>query len=350
MKINFKKTVVSVEFFAPPDFKPEKRAIEYREDPLTGRKSRIDVERTKRVKQAYKDDDTVFRDVVKESEDHCFFCPQNIERSTPKFPSYIGEERIKVGETVLFPNLFPFAEFHAIGTITRGHFLHLDEFTPVMIQNNLKACLKYMKIVYTEKKARYPMYNWNYLPSSAASIIHPHIQLLIEREPSHALEDILNRSRAYYEENGSNYWEDLISQERDNNERFIYEDANIAIMTSFSPIGNKEVLFIFKNSSSLSDLDDKGIEDFSECLIKILKGYKDLRMNAFNLSSFSAPMGENLGYYLLNAKIISRPRFGRTYTNDAGFMERFQREWVIEDKPENMAIFLKSAFDLLELD
>jgi len=52
-------------------------------------------------------------------------------------------------------------------------------------------------------------------------------------------------------------------------------------------------------------------------------------------------MGQDLEYYSLNVKLISRPSPNIFYTCDAGFMERLHDEMVIETRPEKTAEELK---------
>ena len=59
------------------------------------------------------------------------------------FPSYlVPEGRIKLGETTVFPNLFPFAKYHAVATVTKEHFLNLDEFTLKQLSDTFHASVK----------------------------------------------------------------------------------------------------------------------------------------------------------------------------------------------------------------
>lgn len=101
---------------------------------------------------------------------------------------------------------------------------------------------------------------------------------------------------------------------------------------------------ILKDVGNLADLNEKQIQDFAACLVKILRCYKGMGVNSFNLVAFSAPVGENPDYYWLNARVISRPVFQPFYTSDAGFMERFYNVWVIETLPEDIARQVRPVF------
>lgn len=327
------------------NFKEDSQAIEYRKDPLTGVWCRINVRRAERVKQAQAEI-TDLEEIIAKTRQKCFFCPENLERATPLFPPHICEKgRIRRGQCYLFPNLFPFAKYHAIATMTAEHFLDLDRFGVEMIVNNLEAAREFIFLVHRDNPAaKYPMYNWNHLPPSAASIVHPHVQILVDQKPTPYVRELMEMGDRYYREKGRNYWRELVAEEENLGERYIGHQGSVTVLASYAPQGNREVLFIFE-SSNLMDLDQGQVHDFAVCLEKILRGYKRMGVSSFNLTTFSGPVKEKLDYYTLHAKIISRPIFQPYYTNDTGFLERFHYEAVIEAKPEDVAKGLKLLFE-----
>lgn len=318
-----------------------KDQIEYRFDPLTWEQCRINPARAKRVKQAEKGVD--LNGIISVSRERCVFCPEQIEVKTPKFPGYIAKEgRVKRGETIIFPNLNPFGENHAVGIITTEHFCQVDEFTAEALRDNLLASRDYILAVYANNNAaKFPIYVWNYMPPSAGSIIHPHVQIMVETEPIPELERLLEKSSAYFAESGNNYWQDLIDQEKKLGERYICGNNTLSVIANFAPRGFNEIQFIFNEISSLSDLDEKLIDDFVSCLIKVLRGYKQIGVGAFNLATYSGAINERLDYYRLMVKLISRPFPRGVYTNDTGPMERLYGVWVIDTLPEEVAKGMK---------
>jgi len=345
--MEFRKERSTAELLSPHRFGRETQIVEYREDPLTGSHSRINVARAGRRKQAQRGEVDLSQ-VIASTKGDCFFCPPNIEQRTPKFlPQICPQGRIERGECLIFPNLFPFAEYHAVGTLSREHFLDLDEFTPEMLLDNLMAAKEYIAAVYqVDEGARYPMWVWNHLPPSAASIIHPHVQILVDRVPAPQLRKLVEKSKGYFAQHGSNYWRDLIEQEKRLGHRYIGEQGSVTVVASYAPRGNAEVELILKDIGNLADLNEKQARDFAACIVKILRCYKGMGVNSFNLVTFSTPVGENPDYYWLNARIISRPVFQPFYTSDAGFMERFYDVWVIETLPEDIARQMRPVFAL----
>jgi galactose-1-phosphate uridylyltransferase len=92
------------------------------------------------------------------------------------------------------------------------------------------------------------------------------------------------------------------------------------------------------------DLRDQEIAGFADCVVKLLKGYKKMGVNSFNLSTFSGPPGDKVECYSLHAKLISRPVLQPFYRNDTGILERFHHEADIEVMPETFAESMRQSF------
>jgi UDPglucose--hexose-1-phosphate uridylyltransferase len=334
--VEFPKTVIARETRRPPGFEADVQHVEFREDPLTGRRSRLNARRAGRLKQ--RPPAPVPPEVIG-PRDGCPFCPENIEQAVTKFdPGFYPGGRIRRGECCLFPNMFPLASHHAAATLCAAHFLDLDEFTAKMVSDSLAAAREFLSLVHRhDADARYAMFHWNHLSPSAASVVHPHVQVLADLRPTSYQETLQSAGREYHRRTGRKFWLDLVDEERRIGERYIGENAAVAAVASFSPQGNREVQIVFKRAGSLADLDDDDMAGFADAVIRILAAYKKAGVNSFNLSTFSAPMGERLEYYALHAKLISRPVLQAFYRNDTGILERFHHESDIEVMPEAFA-------------
>ena len=150
-------------------------------------------------------------------------------------------------------------------------------------------------------------------------------------------ETLLEASRQYHSRTGRSFWKDLVDEERQRGQRYIGENGSVAALASFAPQGNREVQIIFKGTSNLMDLRDGEIGGFADCVVRLLKIYKGMGVNSFNISTFSGPMGSNAEYYSLHAKLILRPVLEPFYRNDTGILERFHREADIDVMPEAFA-------------
>src|SRR5512136_2270288 len=102
--------------------------LQYREEHLTGLRCRISPDRLKRqIDQALS---------IPSKPEGCPFCRDAVFSVTPTFPD---GGRIIRGESVTFPNLFPFGEGHIVTVITRDHAV--PDFTRQQIMDALLAQL-----------------------------------------------------------------------------------------------------------------------------------------------------------------------------------------------------------------
>jgi galactose-1-phosphate uridylyltransferase len=194
--------------------------------------------------------------------------------------------------------------------------------------------------------ARYPVWLWNHLPPSGASILHPHAQVSVERAPVPELEVVLHKSKKYLRENGVNFWQELIDTEKKAGERFIGENDSVSVIASFAPRGNREVQIISRRVSNLVDFDKRHTHDFADAIVRVLRGYKSMGMNSFNIVTYSGAIDDRLDYFRFSARIMSRPVFQPLYTNDAGSIERFYGISIIEAMPEQVASDMRKWFDV----
>jgi len=241
----------------------------------------------------------------------------------------------------------PFGQNHGVGVMSQAHFLNMVSFSETQLNDTLNACKQYFleatqlqgsSVVY-----KYPVLVWNYLPPSAGSIIHPHVQFLLEDAPLPMLKKFQKKTAKYALAKSSNYYVDLIAKEK-SGKRFVATVGSVEVLTSFAPRGMNEVQFIIPGVASFTDLDEKQIGDFSTALVKVLKGYFALGLGSFNLVSYSLAVGEKSKDYCLHFKLFSRPNPTGIYTNDTGPMERVYDSFVIDSIPENLAESLREAF------
>ena len=341
--IEFRSSTRQVKLLTPPSFVEDIQTVEYRQDPLTGALCRINARRAQRPKQAPALPEPT---EVMGKPGNCPFCPDNIEKATPRFPpDFSPKGHIQKGPCRLFPNLFPLAEHHAVAVLTETHFVPAAGFTVSDIMNSIAATLEYLALVYRQNpQAAYPLYVWNHLPPSAASIIHPHVQVLADRQPTTYQRRLLEAGREHRDRTGRNFWPELVEEEKKRGIRFIGGVGSVSALASYAPQGNREVLMVFLGASSLADLNDGQIADFAQVVVGLLHGYHGMGVSSFNLTTFSGPYGEALGYYNLNAKLIARPAFQSFYRNDTGVLERLHGEADIEMEPEEVAAQMRAFF------
>jgi len=322
--------------------------VEYRNDLLSGDQVRINPARAKRPKQA-QGDTTLFTTIINKSKENCVFCPERILEKVPQFNHVTLKGRIIKGDTIMFPNMNPFGQNHAVAVFAKDHFLETGSFSPLILHDCILAAVEYFHKMHQDiNTAKYPVFVWNYMPPSAGSIIHPHTQLLIEDQPVPALAKLIHASEEYHKKNGETYWNHLIHSEQALNERWIGTEGtgadSVHVFATFAPRGNNEVAFLFPAISSLGQLTPALASNFVSALTKILTGYKELGVASFNLVSFSAPL-EGTSHWALQFHIFSRPPPYGIYTADTGPMERVYDVWVIDTLPELLAQQLRPLFE-----
>jgi galactose-1-phosphate uridylyltransferase len=315
--------------------------FEIRKDPLTKETSRI-VPETGIEFQKTED----FSEMIKESKG-CFFCEENVESDTPKFKKEIVEDgRIKAGSVILFPNIFPYGRYSGVCAF-KEHFIPMNEFSAELIGDALTACKIFAENAYkNDKTAKYCTINWNFLPPAGSSILHPHIQPLIDSSVSNYHRLLLYNSKKYFSENGrSSYWRDIVDVEIERDERYIGKTGSVEWITPFAPRGHFEIIGI-TNSPDYISLSDEEIMDIATGISKILEFYDTEGRSSFNMSIYSGIFGntEDKEYFLTNIHIIARSNMQRYYMNDANYLRMLLNEPVVSTSPEEVCKRIQNLF------
>jgi galactose-1-phosphate uridylyltransferase len=182
------------------------------------------------------------------------------------------------------------------------------------------------------------------MPPAGASIVHPHLQILADRSPTHLQETVIERSEAYFRNHGTSYWDDLVETEEKLDDRLIHRGDSVTWLAAFAPQANNEVVAILHKFSSVTRIDEPALAELATGISAVLKGYSEAGVESLNMSLVSGPLDTTLEYYTLNLRMNSRPRLEQFYTNDCGFMERILTESVVESRPEEVAKRMRSYF------
>lgn len=288
--------------------------IEYRTEDLTGLRTRICPERLRRgISSSF---------VPDYSEEGCPFCPDLVNKVTPVFSDGL---RIYSGESVTFPNLYPFAAYHVVTAITREH--SVQRFSARQISDALAGQIRALR-----EQDGYVSINWNYLPSSGASLPHPHLQGLADRVPDTLPGRYLTACREYFSERKERYF-DIIRPYEEKYGRSL-PGTRLFWYVHPVPIGEREIRCILP-LTVVRDMDSIR-EDFSADLVSILGLYQDLGTSAFNMSIFFGK-DEDKDHFSAFCSVISRINPNPLSISDTAFMERLHLEPVILTLPEDLA-------------
>lgn len=294
--------------------------LQYRQEHYTGLRCKISPERVKRH---------IDQSIPPHADSSgCPFCPEHVLTVTPTFSD---KRRVIRGESITFPNLFPFAQWHTVTVITRQHMVL--EFSLRQISDALSAQIETL-----QRFDGYPSINWNFLPSAGASLIHPHMQALADRHPSPIAKRYLNANASYRKDHNESYWDGVKRQEYDS-ERYLFGDE-IFWYAHPVPLGEKEIRGILP-ISSIGDLENY-VDQFARDMLTVISLYRKLGTLAFNMSVFFEKTGEDHGFSAF-CTFISRINPNPQSTSDSAFMERLHLEPVILTLPEDLGKSFRNA-------
>lgn len=321
--------------------------LEIRRDPLTGRQSVFNPGLEDKAAFFFGQTDPVLIDrLARESEPRCFLCEERWKKTTPTYPEQmVPGGRVVVGETVLFPNLFPVAQVHAVIRVGSKHYVPLEEFSFSLIKEAFQATREFVKLLlHADRTVRYLTLNGNYLAPAGASIFHPHFQILGGDLPFTHLEELYAHSAEYRKEHGTCYWTQLVEDERELGVRFIARTGGINWITSFSPQGTNEVLGVLAEKRDICEMDDKDYADLAEGFSLVLRGYSSLGLSTFNFTLYSGPLGAADDAFRCFLRVISRQNVYENYRTDDYFLQKLLRNEIILGTPESLAGDLRNIF------
>ncbi len=295
--------------------------LQYREEYLTGLRCRISPGRLNR----HLDQDLRVSNVS----DGCPFCPEQVFSVTPTFAD---GSRIVRGESVTFPNLFPFGEGHVVTVITREHFVEI--FRREQLTDALNGQIEALRMV-----EGYASINWNFLPSAGASLVHPHMQGLSDARPSQIVSRYIHAGNKYRQVHGKGYW-DAVREEERASDRYLFGDE-IIWSAHAVPVGEREIRGILP-VSSLDEIESY-VELLADGILEILSLYRKLGTHAFNMSIFFDKPGAKNGFCSF-CSLISRINPNPSSTSDSAFMERLHLEPVILTLPEDLDICYRTEW------
>jgi galactose-1-phosphate uridylyltransferase len=339
MTIEFQCESLLSRFQNPGDDGYSERKLQVRFDPLLGTSARI----AEGVKLQTRTD--AARVPFRTQDPNCPFCVDRIDKVTPRISTEIAPAgRIRVGDTVLFPNLVPYSKYAAVAVFTTKHWLNLLDFTSGLIFDNLTAFLDYIRAVTkTDREARFCAYNINYLYPSGGSHPHPHSQMYLDPLPTSLMRMQHSAAKAYCDANKRCFWNDLVSEEMQRAERMIARHGSIVWMTPFAPIGFNEVRAVLGDHATILDLSTDDIQKLALGISRILKWYDSIGYDSFNLALYSGELGKN-DADRVNLTLVTRTAMPPFYRSDSMHLERLHWEAAVDRTPEDVAADIRQYF------
>ena len=332
MAIEFATHTQTASLHSPlEDFEEVSVDIEVRRDPLTDRQARI-VDASFVMPEEEPDIDGIIEDT-----DGCFFCPGTVEEATPTYAD-VDMERGSVGDAVSFPNLNPYAAHSNVVAITEEHYSSPAQFSAEELANGLIAAVEYIDAVEeSDPDATFAAVNMNFLRPAGSSIIHPHLQTLVDDSGTNRHRELLEASRTYRDEHGEAYWSALLEEERDG-PRYVGETGDVEWIAPFAPTHHRHVQGILPGRPTV---DSGTLNDVAEGLAAVLEHYADAGHNSFNFSLFLSPDDPAFPPVI---DVVARSVFDEYYWSDSPYFTVLHDEGVVDVPPEEYAETLSERF------
>lgn len=305
--------------FEIEEYQTDNGVFQYRRDLLTGMQCRIAPDRVHRGIDPP-------RVVVPDGDVPCVFCPERVHSETPLFSD---GTRIRVGESVTFPNLYPFARRHVVTVVTAAH--NPKEVTAGQIEDALCG-----QIAALSGAGGYASCNWNALPSAGASMLHPHMQGIADANPTVHTGIAIVRSENFYRRTGRMYRECLMEQEMGGPRHLFGEE--LPFFAHAVPLGEKEVR-AYLPVRTVDELEPWcGI--LAEGIYRVLSLYRRAGHHAFNMALCFDAANRPDGGFRAFCSLIARINPGPAAMSDSAFMERMHFEPVVLTLPEDVRKYL----------
>lgn len=305
------------------------RETEVRFDPLTGETSRIVID----PGMPFSIPD--YTKVAEQTEGaNCPFCPENVFKLTPLFPEEIvSEGRVTKGEAVVAPNLFPYSKYNGVTIMTKDHYVRLNEFSPEKIADAFRASQLYIESVLKQDKSPLTIsINWNYLPHSGGSIIHPHLHVIISETETNYQSTFNLHAKRFKEEHGEHYLTKLYETEKTDGSRWIGERGNVAWMHAYAPRSHNDFLAIFHEKTSIDQITEGDWTDFAIGLKAVFATLTEQGLASFNMLMHFSNDGSPV-----HARFIPRLVLNDLGTSDINFFQSLHQEPLVYKVPEDIA-------------
>jgi galactose-1-phosphate uridylyltransferase len=346
-RISFESIESDVRFLNPlKDFSEDVQTLQIRKDPLLGDTSVFNPELKDKAQIFFGTcDQELIRRLIEDTAKNCFFCGEAVAKSTPRFlPDFSKEGRIKVGEALLFPNLFSLGTYHPVIRLCDAHFLKLSEFTPELMVNGFLAAQQFNRIACAkDPDLGFAAVTANYLFPAGASLVHPHLQMIATPLPYSYQARMLEACSRWQNAHGTSYFEDLMAEE-ENGPRFIGRTGKWLWLTPFSPIGINEVMALHEDLGDLDELTEGDLNNLSSGIAKVLSYYETLGHLSYNYALYSVRNTHNTSGFRALIKIITRQNLYPNYRNDDYFLQKLLQSELIITPPEELATNLKPSF------
>jgi galactose-1-phosphate uridylyltransferase len=332
--IEFNKRQLRAQILSPSGASIE-RLIEVRKHPLSHRNCRITFSRSSEKEagtEALPSEPPNSHDTQK-----CPFCQPQLQSQTPRLPANLSAAgHLVEGESILFPNLFPYSCYSAVSLIDHQHFVEIGRASPPSYASSLINCGNYIKqVLLADPLAVYAAIAQNHLPSAGGSLIHPHFQVHMDPVASNRHHLLDWRTKGYFQRYGRHFFSDYLNLEVANQERYIGSTGKWEWLAAFAPEGFYEIWGILPEYFSLQAIDDSRWQELARGIINAQRFYRSLHRNGYNMGLLSIEQGGSC--LELRVVLIVRSNYAPWVRNDHTSFEVMLGDMATFSAPEETA-------------
>ena len=272
-----------------------------------------------------------------ENIENCPFCKPQIFHLTPKLPlSKFTHERLFEGESILFPNLFPYGSYSAVSLFDNRHFVEIGTADLTSYTNSFVNCANYLKQIRShDRKAAFMAITQNHLPSAGGSLLHPHLQVYADHLASNNHRRLSTRADAYHKQTGNLIYQDYLKHELTNGTRTIGQTGAWKWLAAFAPEGFFEIWGILPGKFSISQVNREQWTALAQGVLNAQKFFRSLNRNGYNLGLLAIENEESK--LELRISLIVRSNYAPWVRNDHTGFEVMLSDMATFTAPEMTA-------------
>lgn len=258
------------------------RLIQIRVNPISGRISRITFSRANETEAGA--DCLPSPPPESRQTTSCPFCQPQVMVRTPRLiPQIHPAGRMTRGESLLFPNLFPYGAYSAVSLFDNTHFVEIGTATASSYTDCLVNCADYLKRVKQhDPSATYMAITQNHLPSAGGSMVHPHLQVHADRIGSNHHRFLDDRALTYRHAVQRPLLGDYAAREINAADRYIGHTGPWVWLAAFAPEGFFEIWAVCPGKTALLAVDEREWCYLADGMIRVQRFYRSLHRNGYN--------------------------------------------------------------------
>ncbi|UCD79982.1 MAG: galactose-1-phosphate uridylyltransferase [Desulfobacterales bacterium] len=339
--LNFERQTISAKFIDPAGQTAEK-FIEIRTHPITGRTCRIAFSRINEKEAGTDSLPQPPPDAADTSQ--CPFCRPRVTSSTPQIhPDLADDGRMVQGESLLFPNLFPYGSYSAVSLFNDEHFVEIGMASVSSYTDSFINSAGYLKKVLDhDPQAVYTAVTQNHLPSAGGSLVHPHLQINADRIAANHHRFLLQKADEFHRQNGKFLFSRYLEHEKTEGSRYIGKTGRWEWMAAFAPEGFFEIWCILPGITSFQAVAAADWQDLARGVISIQRFYRSLCRNGYNLGVLAVETPAS--HLELRAVMVVRSNYATWVRSDYTGYEVMLGDMATFVAPEQTAAWARPFF------